>query len=62
VTTNYMREQVIDHFKDGKAFGVKIIYPSDIGRCSHVGCSIVAEEYTIGDNIEIEELVVGVGL
>lgn len=47
---------------DGARIVDSVIYQgSDIGRCSHVGRSIVAEECTIGDHVEIEESVVGAG-
>ncbi len=47
---------------DGTKIVDSVIYQgSDIGRCSHVGHSIVAEECRIGDNVEIEESVVGAG-
>ena len=47
---------------DGARIVDSVIYQgSDIGRCSHVGRSIVAEECTIGDNVDIEESVVGAG-
>jgi len=45
VTTNYLREQVIGHFKSGEEFGVKMIYPLEEKPLGTAGSVKNAEKY-----------------
>lgn len=45
VTTNYLRKQIIDHFGDGEAFGVKMTYPREDEPLGTAGSVKNAEEY-----------------
>lgn len=45
VTTNYLREQVINHFKGGEAFGVKMFYPVENEPLGTAGSVKNAEKY-----------------